>query len=83
MAPTGSVLVVNVATPLAFKTPVPMEVVPFRKVTVPIVTGVVPAFTVAVNVTLCPTVIALAELVNAVVVLAPVTVSVPFTEVTV
>jgi hypothetical protein len=71
------------STLLAFKTPVPMEVVPFRSVTVPLVTGVGPDFTVAVKVTLCPAVIALAELVNAVVVLAAVTVSVPFTEVTV
>jgi len=50
--PTGRVVVVSVATPLAFNCAAPMEVVPLAKVTVPLVTGVLPTTTVAVSVTL-------------------------------
>jgi len=57
--PTGRVVVVSVATPLAFNCAAPMEVVPLAKVTVPLVTGVLPTTTVAVSVTLPPAVIVL------------------------
>jgi hypothetical protein len=53
-APTGNVVKLNVATPEAFTVPVPIEALPLKKVTVPVVTGVVPASTVAVKVTLVP-----------------------------
>ena len=53
--PAGKELVLNVATPLAFKVPVPRVVVPSRNVTEPVGT-LLPlcGVTVAVNVTLCP-----------------------------
>ena len=53
-APNGNVVKLNVATPEAFTVPVPIEALPLKKVTVPVVTGVVPASTVAFKVTLAP-----------------------------
>ena len=66
--PAAKVVVVNVATPLAFKFAAP-SVVPSRNVTVPVGT-LLPdcGATVAVNVTLCPVVICAAEAVSVVVV---------------
>ena len=52
--PTGNVVKLSVATPEPFTAPVPIEVVPFVKATVPVVTGIVAANTVTVNVTLAP-----------------------------
>jgi hypothetical protein len=68
-APTGSDVVLNVATPLAFKVPVPRIADPFKKVTTP-VGIVVPdcGETCAVNVTLCPELIVAADALSAVVV---------------
>jgi len=69
--PTAKAVVVNVATPPAFRVPCP-SVVPSRNVTVPVGT-LLPdcGATVAVNVTLCPGVTSAAEAVS-VVVVAPV-----------
>ena len=69
---TDSAGVVKVATPLPLSVPVPSVVAPSLNVTVPL--GVpAPEVTVAVNVTLWPKTDGLAELVNAVVVLAALT----------
>jgi hypothetical protein len=67
--PAASVVVLKVATPLAFSGAVPRLVDPSRKVTVPVATPV-PDWgeTVAVNVTLWPAVTCVADAVNAVVV---------------
>lgn len=78
--PSGSVLKLSVATPDAFNVPVPMEALPLQKVTVPAVTGVAPARTVAVKVTLAPKV-ELAGAVSEVVVESAVTVTVDALEV--
>jgi hypothetical protein len=60
--PTDNELILNVATPLAFKIPVPRVVVPSRNVTVPVATlGLDCGETVAVKVTLCPVLMAVAE----------------------
>ena len=65
--PAASVVVLNVATPLAFSWAVPRLVDPSRKLTVPVATLVpVRGETVAVKVTLCPGVIIAAEEVSAV-----------------
>jgi hypothetical protein len=65
--PTASVVVLKVATPLAFNGAVPRLVVPSRKVTVPVATPL-PDWgeTVAVNVTLWPAVTWAADAVNVV-----------------
>jgi hypothetical protein len=52
--PTGNVVVAKVATPLLFKVPVPIVVLPFLKVTVPAGVAPVVAVTVAVKVTDAP-----------------------------
>ena len=58
--PAVSVVVENVATPAAFRVPVPMEAEPSRKVTVPVaLLGIV-----AVNTTLAPYVAGLGAPVN-------------------
>jgi hypothetical protein len=66
--PTGSVDVVRAATALLFNVPVPSEVVPSRKVTVPVGVPEVLDVTVAVNVTAAPLDTEAAELTNAAVV---------------
>jgi hypothetical protein len=73
---------VKVATPLAFKVPVPRVVVPSRNVTVPVAT-LLPdcGATVAVNVTLCPLVICAAEAVSVVVVATVLCVTITLTAV--
>jgi len=65
----GNELVLNAATPLAFKVPVPRIVAPSRNVTVPVGT-LLPdcGETVAVKVTLCPVLMAVAELARTVLV---------------
>ena len=73
--PTGRFGVFSVATPLVFSVAAPMEVVPLEKVKVPLVTGEAPAITVAVSVTLLPSVAVLAEDFSVVVVVAGVTVA--------
>ena len=67
--PAARVVVVNVATPLAFKVPVPKVAVPSRNVTVPVGT-LLPDFgvMVAVKVTLCPLLMEVAEELSTVVV---------------
>jgi hypothetical protein len=78
--PTGSDVVLNVAIPAAFRVPVPRMVDPFVKVTTPV--GVVApdcGETLAVKVTLCPVLIAVAEALNAVVVATRVCVTVTAT----
>ena len=62
LLPTGSVVVVNVAIPLAFNVPVPIGLPPLENVTVPEGVPVV-AVTVAVRVTLAPCVAAGLDLV--------------------
>jgi len=67
--PAASVVVLNVATPLAFSWAVPRLVDPSRKVTVPVATLVpVCGETVAVKVTLCPGLMVAAEEMSAVLV---------------
>ena len=67
--PAASVVVLKVATPLAFNAPVPRLVDPSRKVTVPVGTPLPDwGVTVAVNVTLWPVVTCAAEAVSTVVV---------------
>ena len=73
--------VASVATPLLFSVPVPREVVPLEKVTLPPGTPEADD-TVAVRVTLAPEA-ALAGAVNVVLVASPVTVKVPLTMATV
>jgi hypothetical protein len=67
--PTAKAVVGNVATPLAFTVPARSVVVPSRNVTVPVGT-LLPdcCATVAVNVTLCPSVTSAAEAESVVVV---------------
>ena len=59
------------ATPLAFRAPVPREVAPFKKVTVPVGVAPLAAATVAVRVRDWPAVRVVAEAVRAVVVGIP------------
>ena len=68
--PTGRFAVVNEATPLVLTIAAPIDVVLLANVTVPLVTAALPDFTVAVKVTLWPTVIALEEDASEVVVVA-------------
>jgi hypothetical protein len=71
--PAASVVVLKVATPLAFSGPVPRLVDPSRKVTVPVGTPLPDwGVTVAVNVTLWPAVTCVADAVKAVFVATPV-----------
>ena len=83
--PAASVLVPNVATPLAFSVPGPSTVLPSLKVTVPVGTSVSPfnvEVTVAVKVTCCPKPAGLAEEVTTVVLpVCPVTVTICAAEV--
>ena len=67
--PAARVVVLNVATPLALRVAVPRLLVPSRNVTVPVAT-LVPdcGETVAVKVTLCPGLMAVAEEVRTVLV---------------
>lgn len=67
--PVGSVVVVNVATPLLFRVPVPSLSVPLRKVTVPegTVTSPLGCLTVAERVMLWPAVAVVAEAASVVV----------------
>jgi hypothetical protein len=66
--PTGRLLVVNVATPEAFRLPVPNTVTPFLKVTKPRGVPVGAGVTVAVKVTNCPAVAGFGTTVKVVVV---------------
>jgi hypothetical protein len=68
-APTGSAVVLSVATPLLFSVPVPRLVVPLRNVTVPVGTVVFPLgpVTVAVKVMLSPVVAVVADAASVVV----------------
>jgi hypothetical protein len=79
--PTVSVDVVKVATPWLFNVPVPSEVVPSRKLTVPVGVPEVLDVIVAVNVAGAPLGAEAAELTNAVVAAARVMVSVTIPEV--
>ena len=81
MLPTCRDVIARVAPPCAFSALVPIEVAPLEKFTSPLPTGVVPANTVAVRVTLCPTVMELAETVSVVIVGAAATVTVTAEEV--
>jgi hypothetical protein len=72
--PTARVEVVKVATPDPFSVPVPRVVVPSINVTLPVGVSLL-GETVAVKVTLLPTVILLAVVISAVVVLSVVTVT--------
>jgi hypothetical protein len=72
--PSGREDVFSVATPLLFRFPLPKDVVPLENVTVPL--GVpLDAFTVAVSVSVWPTVRLVAEAVMEVVVAMPATVT--------
>jgi hypothetical protein len=76
------VVVLNVAVPAALSAAVPRMVVPLRKATVPVGTVLpVCGATLAVKVTLCPVLIAVAEELNAVVVATRVCVTVTATAV--
>ena len=79
-APTGRLLVANVAIPEEFTVPFPSSVTPFRKFTLPSGDPVGIGLTVAVNVTDCPKVAGFTDEVSAVVVTA-VTISVSALEV--
>jgi hypothetical protein len=78
--PAGSAVDVKTAIPLAFRVAVPRISPPFRNATVPVGT-VLPVFgvTVAVKVTLCPVLIAVAEAVSELVVAISVCVTVTVT----
>jgi hypothetical protein len=67
--PAVSVVVINVADPAA-KVPIPNGVAPSRNVTVPVIVPAVVELTVAVNVTLAPTVDGFADEETLVVVVA-------------
>ena len=69
-APTGRLLVANVATPEEFIVPFPSSVAPLKKFTLPSGDPVGAGLTVAVNMTDCPKVAGFVEAASAVVVRA-------------